>query len=452
MVQFSNLRLKLIQLNARRPARINMSIIKHLSTKTRAAAATAASASKTKTKSKKKPFFTLTLITLLSLTIISIREQRHEDKEMIRPSSSIPLYLYSYLPLNVVSRLWGQFNNIDLPVYLREPSFKFYSTIFGVELDEMLDPKLSNYKNLSEFFYRQLKPESRLVDPTALINLPSDGKILKFGKVDPNGEIEQVKGMTYSLEALLGSSLNSKLAKPTIQLNYDNHGDDHDTFLNYLESNTNKDIISRNTNEVSLIEEGDQSSVHPSISKVLKVNKSLKSDPNVKTDLFYAVIYLAPGDYHRFHSPVTWVTTLRRHFIGELYSVAPYFQKSFNNLFVINERVALLGYWKYGFFSMTPVGATNVGSIVLNFDQKLLTNVSKLDNEITKKGTCYEASYENASSLLKGEPLFKGEEMGGFKLGSTVVLVFEAPSNFKFDVELNDKVKMGQSLGHLEEE
>jgi hypothetical protein len=54
--------------------------------------------------------------------------------------------------------------------------------------------------------------------------------------------------------------------------------------------------------------------------------------------------------------------------LGELFSVSPYIAKRLHNLFVLNERVALLGRWKYGFFSMVPVGATNVGSIKVNFD------------------------------------------------------------------------------------
>ena len=53
---------------------------------------------------------------------------------------------------------------------------------------------------------------------------------------------------------------------------------------------------------------------------------------------------------------------------GELFSVSPYMAKRLQNLFVLNERVALLGRWRYGFFGMVPVGATNVGSIKVNFD------------------------------------------------------------------------------------
>lgn len=51
---------------------------------------------------------------------------------------------------------------------------------------------------------------------------------------------------------------------------------------------------------------------------------------------------------------------------------------------------------------------------------------------------------------MNGQPLRVGEEMGGFKLGSTVVLVFEAPENFKFVIEAGQRVKMGQALGRIE--
>lgn len=54
---------------------------------------------------------------------------------------------------------------------------------------------------------------------------------------------------------------------------------------------------------------------------------------------------------------------------GDLFSVSPWMVKRLENLFVLNERVVLLGRWRYGFFSMVPVGATNVGSIKIDFDQ-----------------------------------------------------------------------------------
>lgn len=49
--------------------------------------------------------------------------------------------------------------------------------------------------------------------------------------------------------------------------------------------------------------------------------------------------------------------------------MSPWVAKRAENLFVLNERVALLGRWRHGFFGMVPVGATNVGSIKINFDQ-----------------------------------------------------------------------------------
>lgn len=191
-----------------------------------------------------------------------------------------------------------------------------------------------------------------------------------------------------------------------------------------------------------------------------------------KTSLYYAVIYLAPGDYHRFHSPTNWVVERRRHFAGELFSVSPYLQRTLPGLFTLNERVVLLGRWRYGFFSYVPVGATNVGSIKINFDRELRTNSLLTDTaadhaaeEASKRGEPYlgfaEATYENASPVLHGHALRRGEEMGGFQLGSTVVLVFEAPSEkmeegkstgWHWAVEKGQTIKMGQALGRIVEE
>ena len=55
--------------------------------------------------------------------------------------------------------------------------------------------------------------------------------------------------------------------------------------------------------------------------------------------------------------------------IGDLLTVAPWAARTIPGLFSINERVILHGSWKYGFFSMTAVGAYNVGSIDLAIDE-----------------------------------------------------------------------------------
>ena len=57
--------------------------------------------------------------------------------------------------------------------------------------------------------------------------------------------------------------------------------------------------------------------------------------------------------------------------------------------------------------------------------------------------------YTAASPVLDGQPLLKAQEMGGFCLGSTIVLVFEAPKNFAFGVHAGEKVRVGQALGDV---
>ena len=51
----------------------------------------------------------------------------------------------------------------------------------------------------------------------------------------------------------------------------------------------------------------------------------------------------------------------------------------------------------------------------------------------------------------QGMKLGKGQKLGAFKMGSTIVLVFEAPQKFEFCVRPGDSVKYGQPLGHLQQ-
>eukprot|EP00002_Diphylleia_rotans_P014072 TRINITY_DN2738_c0_g1_i1.p1 TRINITY_DN2738_c0_g1~~TRINITY_DN2738_c0_g1_i1.p1 ORF type:complete len:362 (+),score=61.64 TRINITY_DN2738_c0_g1_i1:49-1134(+) len=154
--------------------------------------------------------------------------------------------------------------------------------------------------------------------------------------------------------------------------------------------------------------------------------------------LYHCIIYLAPGDYHRIHAPADWKIERTRHFSGELFSVAPRVLELVKSLFVLNERVVLSGTWEHGYFSMTAVGAYNVGSIGISFDQSIVTNLS---------------SQYNMPSTLRTyakQVVAKGDEVASFNLGSTVVLVFESPE-YEFTVKPFEKVRLGQALGHFVE-
>lgn len=351
----------------------------------------------------------------------------------------------------------------------------------GHSLDEIDEPDLHNFPNLAAFFYRTLKPGARPLDanPNALLS-PADGRVLEFGQVD-GGQIEQVKGMTYTIDALLGQrSPTPSLERPTKEIEGDEElvrSEEEFARVNGI-SYTLPDLLSGSKRSAQLQDQ----SVPASARSVSEVTADLAQGEKPWYDLmsaekqrslYYAVVYLAPGDYHRFHSPTNWVVESRRHFAGELYSVSPYLQRTLPGLFTLNERVVLLGRWRHGFFGYVPVGATNVGSIKINFDRELRTNSLLTDTaadraaeEAARRGEPYlgyaEAMYASASPLLRGHALRRGEEMGGFQLGSTIVLIFEAPRaehdaaaqtrrrGWVWSVEKGQRVKMGQALGRVE--
>ncbi|VDN34985.1 unnamed protein product, partial [Dibothriocephalus latus] len=118
--------------------------------------------------------------------------------------------------------------------------------------------------------------------------------------------------------------------------------------------------------------------VHYSINEFLGPTEAFRTQEATrkkkKLILYQCVIYLGPGDYHRFHTPADWTITTRRHFPGKLISVRPTFASRLPGLFALNERVVYLGRWKHGFMSFTAVGATGVGSICVEADSNLCTN------------------------------------------------------------------------------
>ncbi|KAL2074721.1 hypothetical protein VTL71DRAFT_8500 [Oculimacula yallundae] len=430
---------------------------------------------------------------------------RPKRRERIRPTGPWQVQVMSTLPLKAMSRIWGRFNELEIPYYLRVPGFKLYSFIFGVNLSEVSEPDLHVYPNLASFFYRTLKPGARPLDPrqNALVS-PSDGRVLQFGVIE-GGEVEQVKGMTYSLDALLGTSTPAtsptpsrpgSISSPKTDASTTSHKDGNEDIIKQDEefatvngiSYTLPNLFSGPKKRSGKKAEDASTTPKPGSEAEVRADLALGEKPwysmitsENRTSLFYVVIYLAPGDYHRFHSPCAWVAEKRRHFAGELYSVSPYLQRTLPGLFTLNERVVLLGRWRWGFFSYTPVGATNVGSIKINFDRELRTNSLTTDTaadraaeEAAKNGEPYsgfaEATYEAASPILHGHALKKGEEMGGFQLGSTVVLVFEAPKGqrpsldegwmgektkrkggWNWAVEKGQRVKMGQAIGWVDE-
>ncbi|XP_071441496.1 phosphatidylserine decarboxylase proenzyme, mitochondrial [Hetaerina americana] len=322
-----------------------------------------------------------------------IRNRPHKRPEGIEAVNEWEISCYRMMPLRALSRAWGWALGCQLPTWARTPILSAYASTFGCNLSEAAYPELSSYSSLGEFFCRSLKDGCRPIDASQPLVSPADGRVLNFGPVN-SCRVEQVKGVTYSLETFLGPPVWDEK-------------EDYDHFPESKEK-IKKDMMPR----------------------------CLLRDKN--NCLYQCVIYLAPGDYHRFHSPVDWNIKFRRHFQGELLSVSPRVARWIPDLFSLNERAVYVGSWKHGFFSTTAVGATNVGSIKIYCDQTLQTNERKW-----KLNRSEDKYFESSGGLVS---LKKGDPFGEFNLGSTIVLLFEAPKDFAFNLSAGQVVKVGQPL------
>ena len=135
-------------------------------------------------------------------------------------------------------------------------NFCFHFRLFDCKVQEAETENLSHYDSLGAFFTRKLKPSVRPINSSSSIVSPADGTSTYCGSYS-GGYLEQIKGVHYSLPYFLGLQNKGSLL----------HG------------------------------------AMPSAQSLLL---------NENTTLYQSVIYLSPGDYHRFHSPVSWKIHTRR--------------------------------------------------------------------------------------------------------------------------------------------
>lgn len=128
----------------------------------------------------------------------------------------------------------------------------------------------------------------------------------------------------------------------------------------------------------------------------------------------FATIYLSPRDYHRIHMPIDGVLTDMLYVPGELFSVNPLTAENVPDLFARNERVVTIFDTPAGKMALVLVGATIVASIETVWAGTISPPTGK--NVVHWQ---YPTEGDDAVRLQKGE------EMGRFKLGSTIVVCFE---------------------------
>ena len=150
----------------------------------------------------------------------------------------------------------------------------------------------------------------------------------------------------------------------------------------------------------------------------------------------FANLYLSPKDYHRLHMPCDGKLTRMIYVPGKLFSVNPVTARGVPNLFARNERVVcVFESAVHGAFVMVLVGATIVGSMATVWHGVV---------NATRTNRPSEWTYPDRDIVLE-----KGEEMGRFLLGSTVVMLFEHDViAFDEDWAPGRTVRMGEPMGH----
>jgi len=148
----------------------------------------------------------------------------------------------------------------------------------------------------------------------------------------------------------------------------------------------------------------------------------------------FATLYLSPRDYHRIHMPCAGRLTRMIHVPGALFSVNPLTARGVPGLFARNERVVCVFEGENGPFVLVLVGATIVGSMATVWHGVV---------NPPRPGQLREWTYAQDHITLA-----KGQEMGRFLLGSTVVMLFpRSVMQFNADWTPARPIRMGEAMG-----
>lgn len=260
-----------------------------------------------------------------------------------------------------LSRLTAPLADLRLPRPLLRAVMRAYIRAYGVDMSEAAEP-LSAYPSFNAFFTRRLRSGARPISTEAgVVVSPCDSRVHAIGAVPEDGRLEQVKGRTYTLAALLGAEEDARPFTRGVQ----------------------------------------------------------------------ATLYLSPSMYHRVHSPVAGAIRAWRYVPGRLFPVNDAAVRHVEGLFTVNERVSILiDTPEFGPVALVMVGATNVGRMSLSFAD-LVTN-----------------SRRPASLTVPPAPIpiARGQELGAFNLGSTVVLLVSDPKLEPAGVAPGQIVRVGEPL------
>jgi len=274
------------------------------------------------------------------------------------------LFLWTILPKNLLSRIFGWIAFLRLPRFIMLPLLQAFARAYKINVDEA-ELELKDYPSLNQFFTRALRDGSRVVHQAVdTFVSPVDGRILQLGRIE-KGTMLQAKGLRYTLPDLL----------------------DHSEYTPRF--------------------------MHGS----------------------FMIVYLSPQDYHRIHTPAEGQILGYTYSPGRLFMVNQIAVRGIQGLFPKNERLTTYLQTQFGLIAVVKVGATNVGKISVTYDT--------IQTNRWFRRTIHH-SYEK--QIVYG----RGQELGRFEMGSTVILLFEEGSvEFRADLRPEQKVTFGENLGRF---